>query len=105
MAYGVAAEDGSQALLAHVQLDEPKHNRGVRVRVPGLVSDAEYSLRWAGPEPASAALEQLDPFGPLGRRTVTGAYLGLIGIRFPRCNPQTVRLVSVTRCQKEIPSM
>ena len=97
MAYGVTAENGSQALLAPVQLDEPKHNRGVRVRIPGLVADAEYSLRWTGPEPARAALEQLDPFGPLGHRTVTGAYLGSIGIRFPRCNPQTVRLVSVVR--------
>lgn len=105
MAYGVAAEDGSQALLAHVQLDEPKHNRGVNVRIPGLIGDAEYCLRWTGPEPASAASEQFDPFGPLGRRTVTGAYLASIGIRFPRCNPQTVRFVSVTRCQEEPPSM
>lgn len=103
MAYGVTAEDGSRALLAHVQLDEPKHNRGARVRVPGLVDNAEYSLRWTGPEPAKAASEQFDPFGPLGRRTVTGAYLGAIGIRFPRCNPQTVRLVSVTRHRKETP--
>jgi alpha-galactosidase len=103
MAYGVAAEDGSRALLAHVQLDEPKHNRGVRVCIPGLVDDAEYSLQWTGPEPAKAASEQFNSFGPLGRRTVTGAYLGTIGIHFPRCNPQTVRLVSVTRRRKETP--
>lgn len=103
MAYGVAAEDGSRALLAHAQLDEPKHNRGVRVCIPGLVDDAEYSLQWTGPEPAKAASEQFNSFGPLGRRTVTGAYLGTIGIHFPRCNPQTVRLVSVTRRRKETP--
>ena len=39
----------SEALIAHVQLDESAHNRGVSVRVPGLVADASYSLSWEGP--------------------------------------------------------
>ena len=35
--------------IAHVQLDESAHNRGVSVRVPGLVADASYALSWEGP--------------------------------------------------------
>ena len=34
--HGVVAHDRSEALVAHVQLDEPPHNRGIWVRVPGL---------------------------------------------------------------------
>ena len=42
--HGVVAADRSEALLAHVQLDEPSHNRGVFVRVPGLDPAASYAL-------------------------------------------------------------
>ena len=34
--HGVVAADRAEALVAHVQLDEPPHNRGIWVRVPGL---------------------------------------------------------------------
>ena len=35
----MVALDGSEALLAHVQMDESAHSRGVTVRVPGLDPD------------------------------------------------------------------
>ena len=47
--HGVVAADGSEALLAHVQLDESTHNRGVSVRVPALDPTSSYALAWEGP--------------------------------------------------------
>ena len=50
--HGVVAADRSEALVAHVQLDESAHNRGVAVRVPGLDTDGVYAARWEGPVPS-----------------------------------------------------
>lgn len=95
--YGVIAPDRSRAIIAHVQYEESQTNRGVYLRVPGLEPDAEYTLKWTGPEPPSASLESLDEFGPIGKVKVTGKYLSAIGIRFPRCRPETTRLVSIIK--------
>ncbi|WEV69382.1 alpha-galactosidase [Bifidobacterium sp. ESL0775] len=97
LAYGVVAEDGSRAIIEHVQMDESPSNRGVWLRIPGLVPDARYRLTWTGPEPPSAKLETLDPAGPLGEATVTGNYLANEGVWIPRCRPETARLIDIVR--------
>lgn len=97
-AHGVVAPDASRAMVAHVQMDESTSNRGVWLRIPGLTPDAQYRLSWAGPEPAQAALETLDPAGPLGAdATLTGEALARVGVRIPRCRPETIRLIDIVR--------
>ena len=68
--HGVVAADRGEALVAHVQLDESAHSRGVTVRVPGLDPEASYALRWEGPAEARAVSRSsaLAESGPLGRR-------------------------------------
>ncbi len=96
--HGVVAADRSEALVAHVQLDEPAHNRGVSVRVPGLDEQASYRLSWEGPVDhvgvsMSSALPQ---DGPTDGVAVTGRSLGHRGFWIPRRRPETVTLVHLT---------
>ncbi len=97
--HGVVAADRSEALVAHVQLDESTHNRGVSVRVPGLDPHAHYELTWEGPvvlrETSKSAA--LPAEGPTQGRPVTGHALGVQGFWMPRCRPEQVTLVHLTR--------
>ena len=77
----------SRAILVHVQLDESLHNRGVYLRIPGLDRSSQ----------AQASLEHLDPTDPLGTVEITGTYLERVGIRIPRCQPETIRLIDLVR--------
>ena len=97
--HGVVAADRGEALLAHVQMEESAHNRGVWVRVPGLDAQASYELRWEGPAgrgwvSMSAPLADL---GPTAGEAVAGRALGRQGFWVPRRRPQTVTLVHLTR--------
>ena len=96
--HGVVAEDRSEALVAHVQMDESAHNRGVQVRVPGLDPERSYDLAWEGPVAESEASMSVRPFtgGPTAGRPVTGAVLGSRGYWMPRMRPETVTLVLIT---------
>jgi len=97
--HGVVAADRSEALVAHVQLDESAHSRGMTVRVPGLDPEATYAVRWEGPA-ESRALSRSYPLaesGPLGAATATGRALATRGFPMPRRLPQTVTLVHVSR--------
>lgn len=96
-AYGVVDADGSHAIIAHAQLLESTSNRGMHLRIPHLKPDATYRLRWTGPVPAEAALEPLDPAGPLGAQVVSGAMLGRRGVWIPRCRPESIRLIDVVQ--------
>ena len=96
--HGVVAADRSEALVAHVQLDESAHNRGVFVRVPGL--DPEAALpAWPGRvrSPRATVSMSVRPFagGPTAGRPVTGAVLGARGFWMPRMRPETVTLVLI----------
>ncbi len=97
--HGVVAGDGSSALLAHVQLDESAHNRGVSVRVPGLPASATYGLTWEGPVADQATSMSVRPFetGPTAGVPVTGAILARQGFWMPRMRPETVTLVRIER--------
>jgi len=95
--HGVVAADGSEALVAHVQLDEPPHNRGVFVRVPGLDPRATYDLTWEGPvEHRLVSMSSpLPETGPTDGVPVTGQALGRRGFWIPRRKPETVTLVRI----------
>jgi alpha-galactosidase len=97
--HGVVSTTRDEALVAHVQLDESAHSRGVTVRVPGLDPAVTYALRWEGPVSSAAVSRSaalLEP-GPLGAATATGASLGTRGFLVPRRRPETVTLVHLTR--------
>ncbi len=96
--HGVVASDRSEALVAHVQLDESAHNRGVWVRVPGLDPAASYSLAWEGPVTLSKVSKSADlhPDGPTAGLPRTGADLASRGFWRPRRRPETVTLVRVS---------
>lgn len=97
--HGVVAADRSEALVAHVQMDESAHNRGVFVRVPALDPEAAYELRWEGPADAFpvSMSAPLAGTGPTGGEPVTGRALAGRGFWVPRRKPQTVTLVHLRR--------
>ena len=97
--HGVVAADRSEALVAHVAMDESAHNRGVQVRVPGLVAGASYRLTWEGPVSRGAVSMSapLPGTGPTDGVELTGAMLGSRGFWMPRRRPETVTLVRLAR--------
>jgi alpha-galactosidase len=97
LAHGVVAADRRSALIAHVQLDESTHNRGVVLRVPGLEPDLGYRCTWASPvDPGRVSgSPNLDPAGPSGGAAVTGADLNRIGLWMPRRRPEQVQLIAL----------
>jgi alpha-galactosidase len=100
LAHGVVGTDQEAALLCHVQLDEPPHNRGCTLRWPGLRREALYDLRWVGPVDARATSTSppLPDHGPTGGALASGAQCQDIGVWIPRRRPQTALLVHATRC-------
>jgi alpha-galactosidase len=97
--HGVVATDGSSALLAHVQIDESTHNRGVSIRVPRLDPEASYQLHWEAPVSLDAVSRSvpLPEVGPTGGVPLTGRALATLGLWIPRRRPHTVTLVRVER--------
>jgi alpha-galactosidase len=98
LVHGVVADDGGAALIAHLQLDESTHNRGVVIRIPRLDPGRLYALTWASPvdNARMSMVRPLDPAGPTNGRPVTGATLAEIGIWMPRRRPETAQLIDVT---------
>jgi alpha-galactosidase len=97
LAHGVVAHDGRSALIAHVQLDESTHSRGVALRIPGLDADAAYRCGWAAPVDMHrvSRTPQVDPAGPTNGVPVTGADLQRIGLWIPRRRPEQVLLIAL----------
>lgn len=97
--HGVIATDRSEALIAHVAMDESAHNRGVTVRTPGLDPDASYALAWEGPvDPAAVSKSApLPAQGPTEGVRRSGADLATRGFWIPRRRPETVTLVRLRR--------
>jgi alpha-galactosidase len=96
--HGVVAADRSEALIAHVQLDESSHNRGLRMRIPGLDPARRYRARWAGPVDRHrlSVASQVDSDGPGGGDAVPGAVLVGQGLWISRRRPETILLVHLT---------
>jgi len=97
LAHGVVATDRLSALIAHVQLDESTHNRGVTLRIPGLDPAASYTCRWeVAPDTKRVSrMPELSPDGPTGGVPVSGADLYRIGLWIPRRRPQQVLLMAL----------
>jgi alpha-galactosidase len=97
LAHGVIAADRRSALLAYVQLEESDSVRGVELRIPGLVPEQRYQVRWEGPfrPNAPSRAQRLDPAGPTGGVPVTGAVLAEVGLFMPRRRPETIQLIHV----------
>jgi alpha-galactosidase len=97
--HGIVAADRSQALIAHVALDESEHNRGVQVRVPGLDPAARYALTWEGPitENAVSMSAPLPRKGPTEGQAMTGTALLHRGFWIPRRPPESATLIRLTR--------
>jgi alpha-galactosidase len=97
--HGIVAADRSQALIAHVALDESEHNRGVQVRVPGLDPAGRYALTWEGPitENAVSMSAPLPRKGPTGGQAMTGTALRRRGFWIPRRPPESATLIRLTR--------
>jgi alpha-galactosidase len=87
LAHGVLAADRRTALLAHVQLDESAHQRGVQVRVPGLDPTLDYTCSWVTPDEST-------PSGPAAA-PLRGAELSRVGLWLPRARPETIRLIAL----------
>ena len=96
--HGVVAGGGMAALLAHVQMDDSAHNRGVAMRVPGLRPDAQFDLRWEGPvdSRSMSVAQPVDPYGPTGGALVSGRALAGGGVWIPRRIPETILLITAT---------
>lgn len=92
--HGVVAADRSEALIAHVQLDESLHNRGLRLRVPGLDPQRQYRARWEGPvdRHGLSVASQVHPDGPTGGVAVPGSVLANQGLWISRRRPETILL-------------
>jgi alpha-galactosidase len=97
LAHGVISEDASLALVAHVQMDESAHNRGVVICVPRLDPHGHYRLSWEGPEDGSGVPPAGDPAGPSGGVAVSGAMIAEVGIWLPRRQPETIQLIRIER--------
>jgi alpha-galactosidase len=97
IAHGVIATDRQSALIAHVQLDESAHNRGVELRIPGLDPTRYYRTSWAAPIDTApvSRMPALHPDGPTAGVPVTGADLARIGLWMPRRRPQQVLLIAL----------
>jgi alpha-galactosidase len=96
LVHGVIAADRHSALLAYAQLDEALRG-SVELRIPGLIPAQRYALRWAGPfdpKPPSRA-PRLNPDGPTGDVSVSGAALAEVGLVMPRRRPETVQLIHI----------
>lgn len=95
LAHGVIAADARSALIAHVQLDESAHNRGVVLKIPRLDREASYRLEWAGPvdDAHLSVAPPLDPAGPTRGVPLSGAVLADLGIWLPRRRPETIQLI------------
>lgn len=97
--HGVVVGDGTEAIAALVQLDEPVSNRGVTLRIPGLQPGAAYRIDWLGPVDAAelSYAPGLHPDGPLRGHPIAGAALADTGVWLPRRRPESVTLLHITQ--------
>jgi alpha-galactosidase len=84
--YGVIAADRSAALMCYVQLDEPRSDQPVAMRVPGLDPLRRYRASEVTPAGGRAGLADV---------VVPGAALGEIGLAIPAQRPLTAAVILI----------
>ncbi|PRY17170.1 alpha-galactosidase [Kineococcus rhizosphaerae] len=95
--HGSVAPDASDALFAVVQTGTPDGSVPGRVRLPGLLADAEYHVSAQEPGDAPRVRGEADlPWLASGVR-LTGRALGAVGLAAPALQPQQILLVRARR--------
>jgi len=84
--YGVIAADQSAALMCYVQLDEPRSDQPVIMRVPGLDPGRRYRARDVTPGDGRAGLADVQ---------ASGAALAEIGLAIPPQRPLTAAVILI----------
>lgn len=93
--HGTVAQDGTDGLFAVVQLDTPDTSIPGRVRIPGLLPDAEYLVTVQAPGDAPAVrCEDLVLAWPGGEGVrMTGRALASLGVAGPPLQPAQLLLL------------
>lgn len=95
--HGTVAGDGSDALFAVVQLSTPDASVPGRVRLPGLLPDAQYEVSAQAPGDIPAVRSEADlPWLANGVR-MNGRTLAAVGVAAPALQPQQLVLVRARR--------
>ncbi len=92
--YGVVASDASAALMNYVQLDEPRNDQPVALRVPGLDPKRRYRLTDVTPGGRRPGLGGL-PLVQVGDVEASGRALGEIGLAIAPQRPLTPVLMFI----------
>jgi Melibiase/Glycosyl hydrolase family 36 C-terminal domain len=113
--YGVIAADRSAALVSYVQLDEPRNDQPVALRLPGLDLARRYQVTDVTPGPVRPRRGGLDEPG-IPAVTVSGTALGRIGLAIAPRRVLTaavilieaqgsprLRLSMIARCRRGVP--
>ncbi|GAA2173737.1 alpha-galactosidase [Agrococcus versicolor] len=88
---GVVAADGAEALVTITQVASSRSHPGARVRIPGLDADRAYRVTTLSPD--DAATPGQSPLQWASGVTLTGATLGVVGLRAPALLPQQLALL------------
>lgn len=92
--HGTVAADGSDGLFAVVQLDTPDTSVPGRVRLPGLLPDAEYHVSAQAPgDTPLVRSEGILPWLTDGGVRMTGRALATLGVTAPALHPQQLILL------------
>jgi alpha-galactosidase len=92
--YGVISTDQSAALMSYVQLDEPRNDQPVALRVPGLDPWRRYQITDVTPGVRRPRRDGLAE-GGLPDVEVSGAALGEIGLAVPAQRTLTAAVILI----------
>jgi alpha-galactosidase len=96
-AYGVIAEDRSQAVVVVAQLDTSTTTLPTPIVISGLDAASTYSVRPVHElAPAYGPMKQQPPWWKSGVN-LNGAALGSVGVTIPVLNPETAVVIELTR--------
>jgi alpha-galactosidase len=92
--HGVVAADRSAALMSYIQLDEPRNDQPVALRVPGLDPSRRYQVTDVTPgvrRPRRAGLTE----GRIAGIEASGAALAEIGLAIPAQRALTALVILI----------
>ncbi len=88
--HGVVAADQSTALMCYVQLDVPRHDQAVAMRIPGLDPARRYQATDVTPEPGASLVNDHG-----SGVDVSGAALAEIGLAIAPQRPLTAAVILI----------
>jgi alpha-galactosidase len=93
--HGVVTAGQSAAMISYVQLDEPRNDQPVAMRVPGLNPRRRYRITDVTPGPAPPRAGFGAPAVASPGLEVSGAALGELGLAIPVQRPLTATVIHV----------